>query len=101
MNLTLKCYSTSTQKLTPKWNRNDHQNRLNYIAMLATHWASRKDTCLKNTYLCWIPRSKCVANSLSRKRNKIEQALYKENTVGPIFKTCFAIRLRSSSSPCP
>ena len=47
MNFTLKDYSTLARKLTPKWN---------YTGMLVSHWASRRDTCLKDTYLYGIPR---------------------------------------------
>jgi len=56
MNFTLKDYSSFARKLTPKWNKNDHQNRFNYIGMLVTYWASRRDTGLKDWYLSGVPR---------------------------------------------
>ena len=64
MNFTLKDYSTLARKLTPKWNRNDHQNRFNYIDMLVTHWAPHRDTGPKDWYLSGIPRYFLVAKSV-------------------------------------
>ena len=60
----IKDYNTFARKLTPKWNRNDHQNRFNYIGMLVSHWASRRDTGLKDWYLSGILRYFLVAKNV-------------------------------------
>ena len=59
-----KDYNTFARILTPEWNRNDHQNRINYIGMLVSHWASRRDTGLKDRYLSGIPNYFLVAKNV-------------------------------------